>query len=125
MPLVTYGYHITPPLPDEVTLDGVTYKRTPRLPRNLRRDDVLLIGDNTDRRQYHTALVVVTDVTSWPTSYQGIRRYGPQVRVSFRLPPQYDVWRWQSWRNHITYYESETREPVEHAYRAPRKKVDS
>lgn len=116
MPLVTYGYHTTPAMPDSVELDDGTYDRIERLPRNLKPGDLLLIGDNTDWRQYHQTFVTITNVDTYPTTYKGWRRYGPQCRITFRLA-EGASWRWRSWGNPVTFYESETKEPVTWAYR--------
>lgn len=119
MPLVTYGYHNPPELPERITVDGVEYRRIARLPRNLRPGDLLAIGDNTDRDGYHRAFVTVTDIQSWPQEIRGWHRYAPRVQVSFRLPGHLlGSWRWSSWGNRVTFYDSETRERMDWAYRA-------
>ena len=116
--LTTYGFHTPPRMQDTVEVDGVTYRRIERLPRNLKPGDLLLIGDNTDKAAYHQAFVTVTDVQSWPQSFRGYTRYAPQVVVSFRLRPQDNTWRWRSWGNQSKFHDSETRERVTWAYRA-------
>lgn len=116
--LTTYGYHYTPTHPDAVTLDGITYHRIERLPRNLREGDLLLLGDNTDKREYHAAFVTVTHVHTLPQAHAGWRRYPPECRVHFTLRPENDTWRWRSWGFLSLFYGQDTKLPVTNAYRA-------
>lgn len=118
MPLVTYGYHYAPDLPESVEIDGVTYDRIERLPRNVRPGDLLCLGDNTDRHQYHRAFVIVTSVDTWPTTHKGWRRYPAQCQIHFKLRPADDTYRWRSWGFKNTFYDTETKEPIDYVYRA-------
>lgn len=117
MPLYTYGYHTTPDLPESVIIDGEEFRRIERLPRNVREGDLLCLGDNTDRAAYHRAFVVVTDVDTWPQSFQGMRRFPPTCVIRFRLRPEDDTWRWRSWGFKETFREDETKRPVTWLYR--------
>jgi hypothetical protein len=94
----TYGYHTPPRNPERVTIDGREYKRIERLPRNLRPGDLLAIGDNTDRAEYHRVYVTIVDVDSEPQEIRGWRRYPPQCVIRFKFPAHmYPLtWRWRT-----------------------------
>lgn len=123
--LTTYGYHDTPAEPATINVDGITYHKIERLPRNVRPGDVLIIGDNTDRDTYHQQYVTVTDVDTYPQEIRGYRRYAPQCVLTFRYADDMYplVWRWASWGHKITYRDSETKECVS-IYRARHRTIN-
>lgn len=93
----TYGYHYTPAEPESITHDGMIYEPLERLPRNIRTGDLVIIGDNTDRYQYHRGYMAVSGVDYWSKSYGAYGRvYEALTKVygkAHPLTPRDDAYR--------------------------------
>lgn len=104
LPLI---YHATDE-PPTITLNGVTYDRIERLPRNAREGDVVRLFDGNDPRGPHYAFAEVTGVDSWPQTIRGYRRFAPEVYLHLRYLSGQE---WRFWPK-LTYRDSETRRPT-------------